>query len=319
MASSTDQQLQPAVIEWKHIDKSKFYVLAPLMGVSTRVLLYPTQLVKTRLQVQTRQSLYNGTLDAFRKIIRYEGAAALYKGFMPNLIGVGAGQIYISAYEFLKSKLEPHVESEVGRNLISGFVASVISQTIIVPVNVVSQRMMVHGQTIDPAAPRLPRLKTMDLVRSIRAAEGLAGFYTGYWASVIAFAPSSAVWWTSYGVVRRWQSGYKPMEQGLFTTLYQALGGSFAGVFTAVATNPLDVVRARLQVSSRVGDGMSFMSVFAQLWREEGFRSMYKGVSARMFYMGCNSFFLIGAYETVKRLSLKTNAHLLDGAADPGT
>jgi hypothetical protein len=35
---------------------------------------------------------------------------------------------YISFYEFLKSKLEPHVESEVQRNLISGFVASVISQ-----------------------------------------------------------------------------------------------------------------------------------------------------------------------------------------------
>ena len=52
-----------------------------------------------------------------------------------------------------------------------------------------------------------------------------------------------------------------------------------------------------MQVSGRVGDGTSFGSVFQALWREEGVRGLYKGVSARMFYMGCNSFFLIGAYE----------------------
>jgi hypothetical protein len=63
------------------------------MGISTRVVLYPTQLVKTRLQVQHRNSLYNGTLDAFRKVIRFEGPRALYKGFVPNLVGVGGGQM----------------------------------------------------------------------------------------------------------------------------------------------------------------------------------------------------------------------------------
>lgn len=50
-------------------------------------------------------------------------------------------------------------------------------------------------------------------------------------------------------------------------------------------------------MSGRVGDGKSFFSVFQDLWREEGLRGMYKGVSARMFYMGCNSFVMIGAYE----------------------
>lgn len=43
---------QPAVIDWAHIDKTRFYTLAPLAGILTRIVLYPTALVKTRLQVQ---------------------------------------------------------------------------------------------------------------------------------------------------------------------------------------------------------------------------------------------------------------------------
>ena len=43
---------QPAVIDWEHIDKTRFYTLAPIAGILTRIILYPTTLVKTRLQVQ---------------------------------------------------------------------------------------------------------------------------------------------------------------------------------------------------------------------------------------------------------------------------
>ncbi|EDQ84721.1 uncharacterized protein MONBRDRAFT_34586 [Monosiga brevicollis MX1] len=308
--------VQPAVIEWHHLDKTRFYILAPLGGLSTRIVLYPTQLIKTRLQVQTKRALYNGMVDAARKIIRHEGFFALYKGFVPNLVGLAGGQLYISLYESIKVKLQPTVPSEVTRNLLGGFLASTVAQTIVVPVNVVSQRMMVHGQNVDPNVARIPRLKAIPLIRSIFKVEGLRGFFTGYWASVAAFAPSSAIWWASYGAVRRWQQGYDVVKQGGNTMLLQSLGGSSAGVITAVVTNPLDVVRARLQVGARAGDGQTFSSILKELMKEEGIRGLYKGVTARMVYMGCNSFFLIAAYETVKRLSLKADAHLLDAASD---
>lgn len=64
----------------------------------------------------------------------------------------------------------------------------------------------------------------------------------------MAFAPSSGVWWASYDQIRRWQSGNEAVVQGASTLLHQAMAGAGAGIFAAAVTNPLDVVRARLQV-----------------------------------------------------------------------
>lgn len=72
------------VIELDMMDKSKYYPLALVSGTAIRTLLYPLSLVKTRLQVQNKRTLYNGTWDAFRKISRMEGVTGLYRGYLVN-------------------------------------------------------------------------------------------------------------------------------------------------------------------------------------------------------------------------------------------
>ena len=47
---------------------------------------------------------YTGMVDAFLKIFRHEGAAGLYKGFVPGLCGVLHGAIQFMAYEELKNR-----------------------------------------------------------------------------------------------------------------------------------------------------------------------------------------------------------------------
>ena len=54
------------------------------------VLLYPTDLLKTRLTVQHVQpslAKYRGIIHATRTITREEGLRALYRGMMPSLLG----------------------------------------------------------------------------------------------------------------------------------------------------------------------------------------------------------------------------------------
>lgn len=53
-------------IEWDMMDKVKFVPLSMLSSFSVRCALYPLTLIKTRLQVQKHNALYNGiycTLD----------------------------------------------------------------------------------------------------------------------------------------------------------------------------------------------------------------------------------------------------------------
>ncbi|KAK3697178.1 hypothetical protein QZH41_013559 [Actinostola sp. cb2023] len=69
-------------IEWKDMDKKKFYLFGPTLFLGIRALLYPANLIKIRLQVQRKNALYSGSFDAFFKVITTEGFRGLYKGFM---------------------------------------------------------------------------------------------------------------------------------------------------------------------------------------------------------------------------------------------
>lgn len=82
--------------------------------------------------------------------------------------------------------------------------------------------------------------------------------------------------------------------------LIQCLAGSFGGFTTTIITNPLDIIRARLQVQ-RLD---SFTRAAEELWREEHFRMFFKGLSARLVQSAAFSFSIILGYETIKRISV---------------
>lgn len=82
--------------------------------------------------------------------------------------------------------------------------------------------------------------------------------------------------------------------------LIQSIAATFGGFTTTIITNPLDVVRARLQVQ-RLD---SMCNAFRVLWLEEGMRMFTKGLSARLVQSACFSFSIILGYETIKRVSI---------------
>lgn len=90
-------------ISWDELDKPTYFVLGPTMFLGVRALVYPSNLVKTRLQVQSKKHpLYRGTFDAFHKIARQEGMRGLYKGFGASTANVLTGNLYISVYELAR-------------------------------------------------------------------------------------------------------------------------------------------------------------------------------------------------------------------------
>lgn len=68
------------------------FVLGSMAGAFGAFMVYPIDLVKTRMQnqrsVQPGQQLYNNSIDCFRKVVRNEGALGLYSGVLPQLVGV---------------------------------------------------------------------------------------------------------------------------------------------------------------------------------------------------------------------------------------
>jgi solute carrier family 25, member 44 len=277
-------------------------------------------LIKTRLQVQQRLGsgahvAYRGSWDALRSIVREEGVRGLFRGFGTNTLNLGVGQLYISLYEVLRAPGMLHSSlSTEGRTFLAAATSVVVSQLVGNPIDVVAQRLMVQrsikhlvgGAEAAAAVAQGP----LGVMRTVWAKDGLRGFYRGYGVSILQNAPSSATWWTSYGVYRRtllrWTQptrrdmrarGEGSQAQWLVRGC-ETLSGSLAGVTIAVLANPLDVIRSRVQV-----EGRSIRDVVSALARDEGPRALLSGLSARIWMLAPNGAVIISAYELVKRLA----------------
>lgn len=298
------------IIEWEDLDKRKFYSLGVFMTMTTRATVYPFTLIRTRLQVQKGNSLYNGTFDAFWKILKAEGARGLYRGFMVNSFTLISGQAYITTYELVRRSVSSYSSNNTVKSLVAGGTASLVAQSITVPIDVVSQQLMVQGQgcqlTRFKLKPKMANAKykvtfgqTRDIVVQIYHADGLRGFYRGYVASLLTYIPNSAVWWPFYHFYGEQLSRLAPADCPHL--LLQAVAGPMAAATASTLTNPMDVVRARVQVEGR----SSVTETFKQLLAEEGMWGLSKGLSARIISSLPTSVMIVIGYETLKRLSLR--------------
>ncbi|CEG36880.1 mitochondrial carrier family [Plasmopara halstedii] len=293
-------------ISWDEIDKLKYYIVGPTMLLAVRAAVYPSNLVKTRLQVQSKHKpLYLGTANAFATIFRQEGARGLYKGFSASTVNVLTGNLYISVYEKTRQLFKTRTTvGEKGANFVGGAVASLASQTIVVPLDIVSQRMMLTGQGNDVRKTREHTKSFFGVTKQVFRTEGIRGFYRGYIPSIATYAPSSSIWWGSYGLLvpvyfnllQTW-----PSDPFWKQVVAQGLSGASAGIITGILTNPLDIVRTKVQVFTQYGA----IDTLKYIINTDGPKGLMTGLSARLLAMGPSGILMVTSYEFVKRVCRK--------------
>ena len=204
------------VVELHMMDKRMYFPLTALSGLTIRSILYPFTLVKTRLQLQRKLSVYTSLFDAFRKIVASEGPRGLYRGFWISNLMIFSQMSYIGTYEFVRTYLaqQTALTDQRIRSLLAGACASVIGQTTVVPIDVVSQHLQLLGlgaqqskkgrvsqNIIIPSLVGKSRLYAAQaIIAALYQQEGLRGFYKGYAASLMTYAPGSAMWWLFYDI-----------------------------------------------------------------------------------------------------------------------
>lgn len=94
-----------------------------------------------------------------------------------------------------------------------------------------------------------------------------------------------------------------PPSEGRIVAV-QAAAGVLTGFTAATLTNPLDVVRTRLQTAARLDPHAhpSWLAVAGKLAREQGLQGFYRGVVPRMFSSAMWGTAMVSTYEFLKRL-----------------
>ncbi|XWS46188.1 hypothetical protein CRYUN_Cryun14cG0043300 [Craigia yunnanensis] len=190
-------------------------------GIIAMSATYPMDMVRGRLTVQTESSpyQYRGMFHALSTVLRQEGPRALYKGWLPSVIGVipyvGLNfAVYESLKEWLiKSNqfgLAEDSELSVTTRLACGAAAGTVGQTVAYPLDVIRRRMQMVGWK-DAAsvvtgdgrnkAP-LEYTGMIDAFRKTVRHEGFGALYKGLVPNSVKVVPSIAIAFVTYEGVK---------------------------------------------------------------------------------------------------------------------
>ncbi|KAG5492819.1 hypothetical protein JKF63_01399 [Porcisia hertigi] len=213
------------------------------------------------------------------------------------------------------------------RFLVSGLAAEAVSCLVWVPIDVAKERLQCQ-----PPALAGRYTSSLDALKRIVANEGVRGLYKGYASTLASFGPYSAVYFVCYEYFSTLltqvcaTASPPPTETGrgsrnqtqLFSsaTFAVAFGAGAAGnVMASVLTNPLELVKTRMQVQravlhrGRVGAPTpalfayhyrSLLEGLVTLAEEEGIRALWRGVGSRIAYAAPNAALTMGIFEWLK-------------------
>lgn len=155
--------------------------------------------------------------------------------------------------------------------------------------------------------------ETFGILFSIHRLEGWRGLFKGLGPSLTGVVPATAIKFYAYGNCKTLFPQVLGCEDN--TTFVHALSAATAGVVTGTATNPIWLVKTRLQLdnsrvresgSSGVPQYKNSFDCVKQVIRQEGIKGLYRGLAAS--YLGVIETTLhLAMYERMKGFLAKKN------------
>merc|ERR1719466_197879 len=201
---------------------------------------YPIDLVKTRLRNQRSTGSYVGELmyrnsfDCFFKVIRHEGVTGLYRGLIPQLVGVGPEKaIKLTMNDFVRDQLRKDGEVPLWGGMLAGGVAGGSQVVFTNPLEIVKIRLQVAGEIATVGE----RVSAITVIKEL----GLTGLYKGARACLLRDIPFSAIYFPGYAHAKQMLAG----PDGHVSPGSILLAGTIAGAPAASLTTPADVIKPR--------------------------------------------------------------------------
>ncbi|XP_029444788.1 calcium-binding mitochondrial carrier protein Aralar2 [Rhinatrema bivittatum] len=257
------------------------FALGSVAGAVGATAVYPIDLVKTRMQNQRSSGsfvgelMYKNSFDCFKKVLRYEGFFGLYRGLLPQWLGVAPEKaIKLTVNDFVRDKFTNSRDGTVplAAEILAGGCAGGSQVIFTNPLEIVKIRLQVAGEITTG-----PRVSALTVLRDL----GFFGLYKGAKACFLRDIPFSAIYFPCYAHMKTAFAG----ENGRVSAGYLLLAGAIAGMPAASLVTPADVIKTRLQVAARAGQTTynGVIDCFVKILREEGPRAFWKGAGARVF------------------------------------
>ncbi len=234
----------------------------------------PVDTTRVRLQVQKKGSggrppVYTSMLQCAGHISRHEGARALFKGLQPALLRqCSYTSIAIVLYEPIRNSMSNFTnedEPSIGTRLLCGGTAGSIGIAICNPTEVIKTQMQAAT-----GKQRAVKSVFLDVWRK----SGVKGMWAGVTPNMARCFIGNAAELGVYDHAKHFYSSRYDLPE----SAVHVAASTTAGVVSAILSNPIDVVKTRLQ--HQAGHSSEYkgpLHCATTMARHEGPLSLYKG------------------------------------------
>ena len=311
------------------------FVTGGLSGALELLVMYPTEYVKTQLQLQSSSAApvaklnglpyaaaaaatatptpmptgassygvrpYSGMWDCGRQTVAREGWAGLYRGMSPLMaFAVPKIAVRFAAFEELQGLVLQHGGGAVeGRTRLTRgetFVTG-LGAGVVEALAVVTPQETLKTRFIDATGG--VRRGLLGGVRDIVASEGVSGLYRGVWPTVARQASNQAVRFSVYGMLTQWMRERRGAEEGDPLRPSETMAaGALAGTASVVANNPVDVVKTQMQ---KRGSAEGVLQCVRRIHAHHGYLGFYKGAVPRIVRVSGDAALIFTLYDLINQ------------------
>jgi len=313
------------VDEWDGRSSFTQHALAgSVAGLAEHSVMYPFDTVKTLMQVRqgpTLLAVEGGSVGSVAASMAHlhssGGLPRMWRGVQTMFSGcVPAHAAYFSIYEGCKARLGSAANSggsggggsgseliAAGTAGVSVALATMVHDVIMTPMDCIKQRLQLgHHQN-----------SVVECACAIMRQEGVRAFMLSYPTTLMMNVPYAVIMGSTNEAIR---SALNPSGKDTSLSTY-LLAGAGAGTIAAALTNPLDVVKTRLQVQTLSAASDSFGAAPGEAFKvqyggfsaavrsiaaESGWRGFWRGLGPRMAMFGPSCAISWVAYEGAKHL-----------------
>ncbi|KAH8176858.1 mitochondrial carrier protein [Sarocladium implicatum] len=264
------------------------FAAGAIAGVSEILVMYPLDVVKTRVQLQTGKTAgaesYNGMVDCFQKIVKNEGFSRLYRGISAPILMEAPkratkfaandewGKVYRNMFGMAKMN-QP-------LSILTGATAGATEAFVVVPFELIKIRLQ------DKASAGRYNGMVDCVVKTVRN-EGILTLYQGLESTMWRHILWNAGYFGCIFQVRQMLPVATDKKSKVTNDL---MSGAIGGTVGTILNTPMDVVKSRIQNTPKVAGQVpkynwAWPAIFT-VAKEEGFSALYKGFLPKVLRLG---------------------------------
>ncbi|KAK6454073.1 membrane transporter, mitochondrial carrier family [Scheffersomyces xylosifermentans] len=264
-------------------------------------------------------SRITSTFQGFQAVSRNEGIATLWRGLSLTLfMAIPSNIIYFTGYEYIRD------HSPIGNHplnpLLCGAFARIMAATFVAPAELIKTRLQSIPSDSKSSSKMLSTLlkDSFSVVRQ----NGIGTLFTGLQITLWRDVPFSGIYWSSYELLKdnisralhadfNSSKPHQSDEWKVFATSF--LSGSISGCIAAFFTNPFDVGKTRMQITSSISKGKkikepSMFNFLINIYKKEGVGALYAGFGPRVMKVAPSCAIMISSYEVGKKFFKNGNS-----------